>query len=92
VILVGETFTGKSKTLKVVRNILNRKYVEEFRHFYTSKMEDRGIRGEEERKTTKADNYSIFRQFLNACKEKVEATGVVDLKTLNPKIYTIEEL
>lgn len=86
VVLVGETFTGKSKTLKVVKNVINNKNVLEFNKIYNNFNDEKNVREDERKSLLKNDNSNLFRQILNTLYQKVSRDGVVDLNTINPKI------
>jgi len=83
---VGETFTGKSKTLKVVKNVINNKNVLEFNKIYNNFNDEKNVREDERKSLLKNDNSNLFRQILNTLYQKVSRDGVVDLNTINPKI------
>lgn len=90
--LVGETFTGKSKTLKVVKNVINNKNVSEFNAIYKNFNDEKIVREDERKSVLKNDNSNLFRQILSTIHQKVLRDGVVDLNTINPKIYTVDEI
>lgn len=83
---MGETFTGKSKTLKVVKNVINNKNVLEFNKIYNNFNDEKNVREDERKSLLKNDNSNLFRQILNTLYQKVSRDGVVDLNTINPKI------
>jgi len=91
-VLVGETFTGKSKTLKVVKNVINNKNVSEFNAIYKNFNDEKIVREDERKSVLKNDNSNLFRQILSTIHQKVLRDGVVDLNTINPKIYTVDEI
>lgn len=66
VVLVGDTFTGKSKTIKAVRNLLNKKLLPLFEEFYNSKSEEKVKQDDQSRKPKESEsNMRLFKAYLN---------------------------
>lgn len=60
--LVGDTFTGKSKTIKTVRNLLNKKLLPLFEEFYNSKSEEKVKQDDQSRKPKETEsNMRLFK-------------------------------
>lgn len=61
-VLVGDTFTGKSKTIKTVRNLLNKKLLPLFEEFYNSKSEEKVKQDDQSRKPKETEsNMRLFK-------------------------------
>ena len=63
---MGDTFTGKSKTIKTVRNLLNKKLLPLFEEFYNSKSEEKVKQDDQNRKPKETEsNMRLIKAYLN---------------------------
>jgi len=64
--LVGDTFTGKSKTIKTVRNLFNKKLLPLLEEFYNSKSEEKVKQDDQNRKPKETEsNMRLIKAYLN---------------------------
>jgi uridine kinase len=92
IVLVGDTFAGKSCAINALKGLLNDKLLPLFDEFYTARSEEK-IKSDEQARKSKDSEASIkmFRAYLNDVKKNVTEKGLVDIKKINPKTLTVEE-
>lgn len=93
IVLVGDTYSGKSCAIKALKGLLNDKLLPLFEEFYTARNEEK-IKSDEQARKSKDTETSVkmFKAYLNDVYKSVTAKGLVDVKTINPKTLTVEEL
>lgn len=64
-----------------------------FEEFYSSKFEEKVKQDDQARKPKESEsNMRLFKAYLNTIYNKVKKEGLIEMKSINPKIYTIDEL
>jgi len=74
IVLVGDTYCGKTSTIKALKGIINSRLRPQFDEFYASRIDEK-IKTEDQAKKTKDSEVSMkmFRSYLNDIYKNVTA-------------------
>jgi hypothetical protein len=92
IVLVGDTYCGKSTAIEALKSQINANLLPQFKEFYEARCEEK-IKTDEKPNKSKDSEVGIkmFRSYLNEVNKSVESNGLVDVRKINPKTFTVEE-